>query len=168
MAYPIDIVNRDEGWIHSILTSIREKDLLNTRGMGKERGIPLEAKSWNCWLKEGERNTTLFHCPVLQNRMQNKIYSLKTLGGERVESREEIEATLNNFFTEIMSDPRPERSADIDQITRFIPPLVSVEKIDLLMNPITLYEVEEAVFQMKEGTTPGPDGFAVNFFHGIS
>ena len=82
-----------------------------------------------------------------------------------MESREEIETTLNSFFTKFMSDPRPERSAYIDQITRFIPSLVSVEKNDLLIKPITLYEVEEVVFQMREGTAPGPDGFTVNFFH---
>ena len=33
------------------------------------------------------------------------------------------------------------------------------------MNYISLQEVREAVFQMKEGTSPGPDGFTVNFFH---
>ena len=87
------------------------------------------------------------------------------MGGERVKYREEIEATLNNFFPEIMLDPRLETSIDIDQITRFIPYLFSSEKNYLLMKPITLYEVEEAVFQMREGTAPGPNGFTVNFFH---
>ena len=33
------------------------------------------------------------------------------------------------------------------------------------MKAITLKEVEEAVFQMKEGTALGLDGFIVNFFH---
>ena len=33
------------------------------------------------------------------------------------------------------------------------------------MKSITLKEVQEAVFQIKEGTFPGLDGFTVNFFH---
>ena len=33
------------------------------------------------------------------------------------------------------------------------------------MNSISLEEVQEVVFQMKEGTSPGPDGFTVNSFH---
>ena len=33
------------------------------------------------------------------------------------------------------------------------------------MKTITIQEVQEAVFQMKVGTSPGPDGFTVNFFH---
>ena len=37
-----------------------------------------------------------------------------------MESREEIETTLNNLFTDIMKDPRLEKSGDIDQITRYI------------------------------------------------
>ena len=64
-----------------------------------------------------------------------------------------------------MLDPRPERTIDIDQITRFIPSVVSAKKNDLLMKPIIIYEVEEAVFQMREGTAPIPGGFTVNFFH---
>ena len=64
-----------------------------------------------------------------------------------------------------MLDPRPERTIDIDQITRFSPSVVFAKKNDLLMKPIIIYEVEEAVFQMKEGTTLGLDGFTVNYFH---
>ena len=33
------------------------------------------------------------------------------------------------------------------------------------MNAKSLNEVEEAVFQMKEGIARGPDGFTVIFFH---
>ena len=35
----------------------------------------------------------------------------------------------------------------------------------MLMKSISLQEVEEVVFQMKEGTAPGPNGFTINFFH---
>ena len=42
-------------------------------------------------------------------------------------------------------------SGDIEKIIQVIPYLVTHEKNDLLMKPITLIEVEEAVFQMQEG-----------------
>ena len=82
-----------------------------------------------------------------------------------MESTKEIETTLNNLFTEIMLDLIRERSSDIDQFNRFIPSLVSTKKNDLLMKHITLCEVEEAMFQMRERTTLCLDGFTVNFFH---
>ena len=36
---------------------------------------------------------------------------------------------------------------------------------DMLMRSILRKEVEEAKVQMVAGTTPGPNGFIVNFFH---
>ena len=33
------------------------------------------------WLLEGEKNTKFFHHLVIQNRFQNKIYSIKNDGG---------------------------------------------------------------------------------------
>ena len=33
------------------------------------------------------------------------------------------------------------------------------------MQPISLQEVEVAMEQMADGTSPGPDGFTIDFFH---
>ena len=35
----------------------------------------------------------------------------------------------------------------------------------MLLQPVTLHEVEKAITQLKEGKAPGPDGFTANFFH---
>ena len=64
-----------------------------------------------------------------------------------------------------MSYPRQDSRGDINQITRFVPSLVSHEQNELLMKAISLIEVEEAVFQMKEQKAMGSNGFTVNFFH---
>ena len=82
-----------------------------------------------------------------------------------METTEEIEATLNHHFFDIMCELRQDIWEDIKNITRLIPFMVTNEQNDLLMNIITLNEVEEAVFQMKEGIARGPDGFTVIFFH---
>ena len=44
-----------------------------------------------------------------------------------METREEIETTLNQHFKDIMPDPRKDITGDIDQITRNIPSLISQE-----------------------------------------
>ena len=82
-----------------------------------------------------------------------------------METREEIEATLNQNFKEIMIEPSHDRSREINQITRNIPSPITQQHNELLMKPISLTEVEEAAFQMEEGKAPSPDGFTVNFFH---
>ena len=56
--------------------------------------------------KGGGENMKFFHHLVIQNRIQNKIFSFKNSRGERVETREEIEATLNIHFLNILRDPR--------------------------------------------------------------
>ena len=81
-----------------------------------------------------------------------------------METREEIETTLNQHFKDIMPDPRKDITGDIDQITRHIPSLISQEHNELLMKSISLVEVEEAVFHMAEGKSPSPNGFTMNFF----
>ena len=106
----------------------------------------LETKSRNRSLKEGERNTKLFQRSVNQNRMQNKIIYIKNTKGERVETREEIENTLNIYFTDILTESSQDKRGYIEKITRFIPSLVTHEKNTLPMKPITLIEVEEAEF----------------------
>ena len=75
-----------------------------------------------------------------------KIYAIKNARGEWMETREEIETTLNLHFTNTLFEPRQDRRENIEQITRLIPSLVTHEQNDLLIKPITLNEVEEAIF----------------------
>ena len=91
----------------------------------KQEEILWWKKSRIKWLQEGEKNTKFFHHSVIQNRFQNKIYSLKTERGEKVELREDIEAILNYHFSDILSDPRRNCLEDIEAITSKIPSLVS-------------------------------------------
>ena len=56
-------------------------------------------KSQIKWLLEGEKNTKFFHNSVIHNRFHNKIYSIKTAPGVKVEAREEIEDILNAQLT---------------------------------------------------------------------
>ena len=48
---------------------------------------------------------------------------------------------------------------------RHIPRFVTQEHDKILLNPIDLQEVEEAMNQMELGKTPRIDGFTSNFFH---
>ena len=64
-----------------------------------------------------------------------------------METRKEIEPSLNHYFYDIMFEPRQDRREDIDQITQLIPSLVTHDQSDLLMKPITFLDVEEVVFR---------------------
>eukprot|EP00253_Pinus_taeda_P004451 PITA_04451 len=53
----------------------------------------------------------------------------------------------------------------INKLLKNIPRIITEEHNSLLIKPISLQEVEEAVQHLKEGKASGPDGFTSNFFH---
>ena len=82
-----------------------------------------------------------------------------------METKWEIEAEITQHFFEILREDGGDRGQDIEQITSLIPRLVTGENNEMLIKPIRMWEVEEAVNQMALGKAPGPDGFTTNFFH---
>eukprot|EP00253_Pinus_taeda_P015835 PITA_15835 len=61
-------------------------------------------------------------------------------------------------------EPNVNRTEAIDNVTRNIPILITEDHNLLLLKPISLQEVENAVHQLKAGKARGPDGFTSNFF----
>ena len=117
------------------------------------------------WMQDGEKNTKFFHNSVIQNRNNSRIQKLKKMDGSRVETHGEIEEELTHYLAEILNEDIHDRERDIAQITRLIPPSVTRENNEMLVKPVTLQEVEEAVNQMALGKSLGSDGFTSNFFH---
>ena len=62
-----------------------------------------------------------------------------------MDTRREIETELTQYFSEILREDVRERSREIEQITRLVPRMVTVENNEMLVKPIEMQEVEEAV-----------------------
>jgi len=90
---------------------------------------------------------------------------LKDNNGHILESREDMEESLIDYYSELMEELAPDQGEYIAKILSAIPQIVSNFQNYLLMQPITMSELDESLCQMKEGTTSGPDGFTINFFH---
>eukprot|EP00253_Pinus_taeda_P002560 PITA_02560 len=105
----------------------------------------------------------------LENRRkQEEIYwrqKSRNQQGARVEEHKEIEQILLNHFQQVHREPAGDRQREIEKITSNIPKLVTAEQNELLMRPVQPQEVDEAMAQLKEGKSPGPDGFTTTFFH---
>ena len=97
--------------------------------------------------------------------MNNNITHIQNEQGTRVEKHEEIELELLNYFKQAHQEPQADRTQAIEKIIRNIPKFITEEHNQLLLKPINLKEVENAVHQLKEGKAQGPDGFTSNFFH---
>jgi hypothetical protein len=96
--------------------------------------------------------------------MHNRISCLKKEDGSRLEAHKDIEKELVSYYEDLLTEENHSREEAIQLVTNQIPCLVTEHHNASLMHPITLQEVDIAVSQMKEGTTPGPDGFTINFF----
>ena len=117
----------------------------------KQEALFWKQKARVKWVQEGERNTNFFHNSVVHNRNSSRIQRLKTRDGNRVEKRWDIEAELTQHFSEILREDGGDRGQDIEQITSLIPRLVTGENNEMLIKPIGMWEVEEAVNQMALG-----------------
>ena len=89
---------------------------------------------------------------------------MKSLEGQALETQHDIEQQLVSFYTDLLSETKEERARDTIAITQNIPKLVTPKHNAMLMRPIEREEVEEAVFQMEKGKSPGSDGFTIDFF----
>jgi hypothetical protein len=57
------------------------------------------------------------------------------------------------------------RTLTINRVIQHIPALITSEKNQALMRPITLEEVDQVIKEMPLGKAPRPDGFTTDFFH---
>ena len=147
-------------------TKLQERELLHQFNKRCDQ----EAIYWNKkarvkWLKDGERNTSFFHKSTIQHRMQNKISKLHTDSGDMLEEHQDISKELTHHFSQLLLEPNHNWLEEINKVTCCIPPLVNNDHNHSLMQPISMQEVEMAVAQMADGTSPGPDGFTIDFFH---
>ena len=107
----------------------------------------------------------LFHQSMIQHRMHNHITKLKTEVGEILEDCADIEQELTGYFHDLLSGLAISIVDVIKKVTQHIPPIITTEQNASLMQPISLQEDELPFNQMIDGTTPGSDGFTINFFH---
>jgi len=97
--------------------------------------------------------------------MCNNISFLLSPTGERLEEHQAIEVELVSHLKSVVQEDQSDRRPTINKILQHIPKLITEEHNHLLLRPVTLLEVEQAVLQNKEGKARGPDGFTFNFFH---
>ena len=83
----------------------------------------------------------------------------------RVETRKEIEEVLTQHFFDILTEDGGDKRRAITRITDLIPWTMTREKNEMLLNLVSMQEVEEFIDQMALRKSLGSDGFTSNFFH---
>lgn len=113
------------------------------------------------WLKDGDRNTKLFHALTKQRRARNRITRLKKPQGGWAESDQGIEQVASEYFQCLFTSSQPE---DFDEALRYV-----TEKITPMMNAsLTCQpsdrEIQQAVKDINPEKAPGPDGTTSLFY----
>eukprot|EP00253_Pinus_taeda_P022984 PITA_22984 len=97
--------------------------------------------------------------------MHNLISHIHNDQGEKIETHAGIEENFLRYFKKVHQEPSIDRAPAIEKILQQIPKLITDEHNLLLLQPILLHEVDNAVKHLKAGKAPGPDGFTSDFFH---
>jgi hypothetical protein len=113
------------------------------------------------WILEGDGNTTFFHLVVHGRRRKKSILSLNH-GGREVTDPNQIGDVIYEFYKKLFGS-QPRRIVSLGGAWSQQYKLSPVDNEELL-KPFTIEEVRETIFEMKEETTPGPDGFGVSFY----
>ena len=112
------------------------------------------------WLKSGDRNTKFFHAVASQRRKRNKIEGLME-EGVWLESLEDIERVILNYFSSIYSTDHPNSfEASLNAVDQ----RVTQEMNGELLRTFSEEEIRAALNQMHPTKAPGPDGMSPIFF----
>lgn len=79
-------------------------------------------------MKEGEKNSKLFHKEMINHKHHNRIFSLKDSQGNIVLQQEEMEKLLVDYFKGILTEPNISREEEIAKVCQHIPKKVTKEQ----------------------------------------
>lgn len=144
------------------------KGLKRMRLLEKEVNMLLdkEAKMWAqwskvLWLKDGDRNTRLFHSKASQRRRRIYITKLHDASGRLCTRPSQINDIITNFYQELFTMGGP---SSFEEVIDTIPQVVSPKMNAKLIADFTIDEVEAAIRQMAPLKALGPDGMPSLFY----
>jgi hypothetical protein len=155
-------------WMQGLTNDLKAQEAKLNQQMEARKGqeeILWKHKSRIQWLKEGDRNTKLFHKTIIHRCHTNRITHLTSANGEAIHSHEDLEMTLIDYYKDLLMEPFLDRSEAIAKVTQHVPSLVTLEQNLALLWPITIEEVDQALQDTPKCKALGPYGFISNFFH---
>lgn len=112
------------------------------------------------WLREGDKNTKLFHALTKQRRARNKITQLLDADGNLVEDEEGLVVIATSYFSQIFESSNPE---DIEEALSEVPMTITGSMNDSLTAPVSKWEVKLALFAMHPDKAPRPNEMTALF-----
>jgi hypothetical protein len=131
------------------------------RGVGEGNGGGRElltAKRGEKWVLKEDNNTKFFHLYANGRRRKKTILSLEQ-DGVVLTDREQIQDTIYSFYKQLFGF-RPKSTVGMDEGTCEGRGRLSQEDNEEILKPFSKEEVKKTIFEMKEESALGPDGFS--------
>lgn len=109
----------------------------------------LQYKAMVTWLKDGDKNSVMFHQSISQRRVRNSIYDIYNMDGEWQDNNEAIQSPFLEYYQSLLGttdDPVTRVHFDIVRAGN----IVTQEHKDSLLCPYTPAEVRKAMFSKLE------------------
>lgn len=71
---------------------------------------------------------------------------------------------LNEYFNNLLKEPRIDKTREIKEITHNIPVILNQDHNKMLLREVTMQEVEEVIMSMLNGESHGHDAFTIDFY----
>ncbi|XP_022870493.1 uncharacterized protein LOC111389759 [Olea europaea var. sylvestris] len=117
------------------------------------------------FLKDSDKCTKFFHSLVKRNSKRNFIATVLKEDGMYTTSQDEVASEFVKFYTSLLGKKCSFRPIDMDILSNG--PLVFPEQGDTLVRDVSHEKIKDALFDIGDDKSPGPDGYTSCFFKNV-
>lgn len=114
------------------------------------------------WLIGDDLNTKNFHQTASARHKANKILGLFYENNNWVSSKSEREGVISRYFMNLFTPS--ENPENVDEVMNLVRGRILVEDNNHLTRDFDAKEFRDAIFQMHNDKSPGPDNFNPGFY----
>ena len=119
--------------------------------------------------KEGDRSGRLLAWLIREDPARAPIGAIRDPSGQVINSQIDIKTTFAEYYRSLYSEPDPPDQQSINQYVKAIRlPILSLEQLKDLEEPIHPSEIHRAIQQLARGKAPGTDGFPIEYYSAFS
>ncbi|KAL0428118.1 UNVERIFIED_CONTAM: hypothetical protein Slati_2986600 [Sesamum latifolium] len=129
-----------------------------------EKQMMLKQRAKLKWLKEGDVCSRTFFHKIKAQKVVHRIFQIQNRQGEILMEHKLIIEEFVSYFKDFLGSPTSTQQIDLQFLLPWVRHTISDIEAASLSQNITDQEVKEAVFDIADDKSLGPDGFPSGFF----
>nr|GMC90863.1 Vestitone reductase [Ipomoea batatas] len=113
-------------------------------------------------LKNGDKGTKIFHDVVKKSNRDRSISCILNQNGQPTSSLAQVGDLFVDFFKDLLGSSRNRMLSRADFLSNG--PLISSSQHAVLTKEVSNQEIKDALFDVDDKKSPGPDGYSAAFF----